>query len=313
MYWRALGYAVLGLTPAALIVRALGVPDAVPTGAFGAGLFLVGAVTVGSEYDRVLGSADAVAVERSDVVDAGAVVAGAIVTYALHVHAPTGPVLASALVGLAVGVGAEELGVPAYCGSFVGMASPALFPAVAYVAAAGTLAGLAYVAAGRAFDGFGGKLGTIAFFGCVVTASLTGANYAAANPIDWHSVRLVVPVAAAGAVTTAVLSRRLGLGAVIGSALVGVAAALAFPIAAPVVGGTLAAVAFCASFVGMSASERLDGEAAFALAGALCGVVFVAVAGAFPGAGGKLGTTAFVACLCYSGAASLFDVRTSFR
>ncbi|SNZ12187.1 hypothetical protein SAMN06269185_1540 [Natronoarchaeum philippinense] len=308
---RGLGYTALGLTPAVLLAGAVGVSDAVQSGPVGIGLVLVGAVAVGAEYDRALGPMDGVSVERSDAVDAGAVVAGALATYLLHVHAAPGPVLASALVGLGVGVAAEEIGVPAYCGSFAGMASPALFPSVAYVAAAGTVAGLAYVAADRAFDGFGGKLGTIAFLGCVSTASLTGATYAAASPLAWHDARLVVPVAAAGAVATALLSRRLGLGAVIGSALVGAVAAVALPAAVPAAGDTLAAVAFCASFVGMSASGRLDGEVPVALTGALCGVVFVLVAGAFPGAGGKLGTTAFVACLCYSGGEQLLDESLS--
>jgi hypothetical protein len=304
---RFAGYAVLLVTPAALLARALFAGDvsALVVGLEG-GLVLAGGVAVAAERERALDVPDAREFTRSDVLDALAVVAGAILTYLLSVRAGLGPVVSSALVGLLAGVLADEIAVPAYCGSFVGMASPALFPSVGYPAAAGLLSGLAFVAAEHAFDGVGGKLGTLALFGCTTTAALTGADYAAGSALPWTHAGLVVPVAVAGAVGTAVLSVRLELGAVVSSALVGLLAGLGLPAIPFEPSGTLAAAAFCASFVGMSSSERLDGEGRVALAGALCGLVFVAVAAAFVGAGGKLGTIAFVSCVTVAGVEELF-------
>lgn len=304
-----LGHVVLSLTPVALFVHALSAGE-VPTVVVGleAALIPAGGIAVAAERERTLGSAaDAASgLDRADGRDALAVVAAAVCTYALSVHAGLGPVVASALVGLTAGVAAPDVDVPAYCGSFVGMASPALFPSVGYLAVAGLFSGLAFVAAERVFDGFGGKLGTLALFGSATTAALTGADYAAGSAPTWTHAGLVVPVAVASAVGTVALSVRLELSAVVASALVGLLAGLALPALPAVPGETLAAAAFCASFVGMSSPARLDGELRVALAGATCGLVFVAVAAAFVGAGGKLGTVAFVACVTTSGAERLF-------
>lgn len=317
---RLAGYAILLVTPAALLARALFAGDVSAIGdvsarghvsailvGLGGSLVLAG-VAVAAERERALGVPEAPEFDRGDAFDALAVVAGAVVTYLLSVHAGLGPVVASALVGLLAGVFAREIAVPAYCGSFVGMASPALFSSVGYPAMAGLVSGLAFVAAEDAFEGVGGKLGTLALFGCLTTAALTGADYAAGSALPWTDAGLLVPVAVAGAVGTVILSVRFELGAVVGSAVVGLVAGLGFPAIAFESSGTLAAAAFCASFVGMSSSERLDGEVQVALAGAVSGLVFVAVATAFAGAGGKLGTIAFVACVTVVGVEEIFAI-----
>ncbi|WP_128476107.1 hypothetical protein [Halorussus pelagicus] len=303
---RLAGYAVLLVTPVILLASALsaGGVSATAVGLEG-GIVLAGGIAAARERERALVAPDAPELDRSDALDALAVPVAAVLTYWLSVNAGLGPVVASALVGLFAGVAVPNVGVSAYCGSFVGMASPALFPSVGYLAVAGLLSGLAFVAADRAFSGFGGKLGTLALFGCATTAALTGADYAAGSALPWTDAVLFVPVAVVAAVLTVVLSLRLELGAVVGSALVGLVAGLGFPTILAGAGETLAAVAFCASFVGMSSAERLDGEARVALAGAVCGLVFVGVAAAVPGAGGKLGTVAFVACVTTAGAERL--------
>jgi hypothetical protein len=86
----------------------------------------------------------------------------------------------------------------------------------------------------------------------------------------------------------------------VGSAAVGLVAGPALPTLAPA-GETLAAAAFCGSFVGMSSADRLESEARVAAARGVCVLVFVAVSGTFAGADGKLGTAAFVSCLAVAG------------
>jgi membrane associated rhomboid family serine protease len=58
-------------------------------------------------------------------------------------------------------------------------------------------------------------------------------------------------------------------------------------------GKMLAVVVFCASFVGMSAKARLSSELQIALAGIICGVLYIYTSPWLGGAGGKLGTLAF--------------------
>lgn len=257
-------------------------------------------VTATAEFQQ-LRRADALSLERGDAADFLAVVAGAALTYWLSVDAGFGPVVASAAVGLAAGVALPRVDSAAYCGSFVGMVSPAVFPDIGLVAAAGLASGALFVAARGAFDGFGGKLGTTALFGVLVVGVGTGADYAAGSSPPWGEAALIIPTGAVAAALTVALGVRYGWGAVVASAAVGLLGGLALPPLFPAVGDTLAAVAFCASFVGMVAPARIDGELRVGAAGALSGGVFVAVSPALAGAGGKLGTTAFVSCLALYG------------
>lgn len=294
------------VAPAVLLARAsLTAPVPIGLASLGA-VVLTGGAAVAFERRLFLGGIAHVRLGRDDALTLGAVVTGAVLAHLLGVHAGLGPVLGSALVGVLAGVVTSDYDTAAYCGSFVGMASTALFPGLEYLLLAGTLAGLAFVATRRTFAGYGGKLGTLAFLGCATTASLTPAAFStpSVNGPTAGAPETVL-VAALAAVVTVVLRRRFGFGAVVGSALVGVAAGLAFPLVGIAGSGTLAAVAYCASFVGMSATDRLTDLRQFALAGAVAGVVYLAVTSVFVGAGGKLGTIAFVSSLSIAGGARL--------
>ena len=239
-------------------------------------------------------------VTRTDLGNAAAVAVAAPVTYALSVRVGVGPVVASALVGLCAYLLTETYGAPAYCGSFVGMATPAADADIGSVVAAGVVAAVAFVAAKRAFNGFGGKLGTTAFVGCLSVAALGGlAPGTGSVPEPTVAAGLVVAAAVAAPVTFLV-SVRLDHGPVVGSAVVGLVAGTVCP---PLfaAGDAVAAVAFCASFVGMATPERIPGPGAMLLAGGTAGVAFVGAAPHFVGFGGKLGTVAFAACLVTAG------------
>lgn len=302
---RQLGFLSLLVTPILLLSRAA------LTARIGALLAGLGAVTVAGgsamafERRRFLGGVAHVHLGDDDALAFVSVVGGAVLAHLLGVHAGLGPVLGSALVGLLAGVALPRVDTAAYCGSFVGMASTALFPAHRALVLAAALAGVAFLATKRTFGGYGGKLGTLAFLGCATAAALTPATYGNAGGAALASAPAVVLVAAVAAVVTAVVSIRLGLGAVVGSALVGVAAGIGFPLAGVAHAGTLATVAFCASFVGMSAPDRLADLRQFALAGAVSGGVYLAAADVFVGAGGKLGTVAFASSLAVAGARRL--------
>ena len=301
------GYVALLVTAGALLVGSLVASAEMPTGTVGVqiGIVLTAAVAAVLEHKRVLGPFETTGFDRADMTNVLAVVAGAVVTYVLSVHAGFGPVVASALVGLLAGLVRPRIDVPAYCGSFVGMASPVVFPSLESVALAGLVAGLGFVATTETFGGVGGKLGTLAFFGCLTVAAFAGLEFDTAAAPQWELVSLIVPVGAAGAAATVVSSVRLEWGPVVGSAAVGVVAGVVFPLAMPELGATLATVAFCASFVGMSNPARLS-LSAVVLAGGLCGIIFLAVTPAFPGAGGKLGTIAFVSCIAVLGGLELY-------
>jgi len=303
---RLVGYVALLVTPATLLLGAVRARPDLSIGVLSVpfGVALTGTVVAETERQRLL-RIDAIGLDRTDAVDVLAVATAAVGTYWLSVHAELGPILAAPLVGLAVGLGLPQVDGAAYCGSFVGMVSPAVLPSIEGVAIAGMVSGLAFVATADVFGGFGGKYGTLALFGCLTSVALLGVDYAAGSALAWALVPAIIIVAVVAAVATVVLRTHAGASSVVASAAVGLAAGLAFPIALPALGATLAAVAFCASFVGMSSADRLETLGQVAGAGLVCGLVYVVVAPALAGAGGKLGTTAFISCLAVAGGLEL--------
>ncbi|CQH55350.1 uncharacterized protein HHUB_2222 [Halobacterium hubeiense] len=304
---RRTGFAALALAPAVLLAgAATAQPDTGTTTAARTAIVLAAGTAVVAERDVL----DAIPLaDTLHVRDAGVTVAatvlGSVATYALSVHADLGPVLASAGVGLVAGLVVPAIAVAVYCGSFVGMASPALFPTPVGVATAGLAAGVGLVAADGVFDGVGGKLGTLAFAGCLAAAVATPASFPSGTALPTSTLLVAVPVAAVAAVVAFHLHAERGHSTVVASALVGVLAVALRPALSHVTDAPLAAVAFCASFVGMSAPRRLHSNRVVALAGALAAVVFLLTSPVFGGAGGKLGTTAFVACTAVVGVVEL--------
>jgi len=241
---------------------------------------------------------DAARLTRGDAADGVAVAVAGPLTYYLSTTLGLGPVLASALVGLLAALIAGEQAAPAYCGSFVGMVSTAVLPTVAPVAAASLVAAAVFVASKRVFNGFGGKLGTTAFVGCAAVVLPSSYTYGAGSELSLVPATAALVAATVGAAAAFLLSVRFGHGAVVGSAAVGLTAGLLAPPAlGSGLGGTVAAAAFAGSFVGMVSETRLPSVPLVAVAGATSGVVFVGVAPAVGGSGGKLGTVAFTACL----------------
>ncbi|QWC19491.1 hypothetical protein [Halorubrum sp. 2020YC2] len=302
----ALAGAGAGMSVAAAVGLAFGVgggPDPL-TGAVALAVAAVGLGYTAATETRDALRTDGFRVTRTDLGNAAAVAVGAPLTFLLSVRVGVGPVVASALVGLCAYLLTETYGAPAYCGSFVGMATPAAGADLGAVVAAGLVAGGVFVLAKRAFNGFGGKLGTTAFVGCLSVAAFGGLAPGTGSVPEPTVAAGLVAAAALAALVTVFLSVRLGHGPVVGSAVVGLVAGVVCP---PLfaAGDAVAAVAFCASFAGMATPERIPGPGAMLLAGGTAGVVFVGATPYFVGFGGKLGTIAFAACLVTAGVLSL--------
>jgi len=105
-----------------------------------------------------------------------AVVVGAVVTFYLNNHVGLGAVVAAGIVGILGYVVAPKYEVPIYCGSFVGMSSASVYD-LEHLLIASVLAGIIFVITKRIFKGVGGKLGTVALIGGVLTAVITGREF----------------------------------------------------------------------------------------------------------------------------------------
>lgn len=104
-----------------------------------------------------------------------ACVIGAISTYFLSFNLNLGPVLGASIVGLTAYYACHyskttaDLPPPVYSGAFVGMVSPLILSNIFFVGIAGFIAGILFYLSHDIYTGLGGKLGTIAFSGVVIT------------------------------------------------------------------------------------------------------------------------------------------------
>ncbi len=238
-----------------------------------------------------------------------AVFLGAVITYALSIYAGLGSVLASGIVGVVAAVFFKKYAAPVFCGSFAGMSSALLLNQWELLIAA-VLAGIIYVMAKNVLNGFGGKFGTIAFTACLLAALITGNRIPAKSFAGWDIGLILVLISILAAVITYVLSVRLKLGPVLASALIGVMAGLWLPLIFPDYGATMAIMAFCASFAGMSSPKRLSNEFYIATTGLISGFAFI-FSYTLQGAGGKLGTLAFGSVMAVYGIIKIWQLITA--
>ncbi len=225
---------------------------------------------------------------------------GAIFTYIVSVYAGVGPVIASGLAGVLAAIFIRPYAVPIFCGSFLGMCNPE-FLQIQHLIGASVLVGVVFVLTKDVFNGYGGKLGTIALSAAVITGFLCRCDFLAGSAYSGFETLALILASVIGALATFVISIRLGKGPVFASGIVGVLAGVVLPLVWNDFGIELAVAVFGASFVGMSSKDRLLDERFIALAGIMFGFIYVYSAPYFGGAGGKLGTIAFASAMMMAG------------
>ncbi len=234
------------------------------------------------------------------------VVIGGVSTYFISAVLGTGPVIAAGLIGILGALFARAYSVPLYCGAFVGMVCNELFSFQMAIIAS-TIAGLIFVVSEGVLDGYGGRLGTIAFIGAVITVLTTGSTFVPDELVRRELWFFLIVYSAVAAGITTYLSVRKKHGPVMASGVVGLIGGITLPSIHDTHGATLAAVVICASFVGMSSEKKLKNAFHSALVGSVAGLVFVFSARVTTGAGGKLGTIAFGTVLGFYGLEKLFS------
>ncbi len=225
---------------------------------------------------------------------------GAMITYFISIYLGLGGVIASGLIGMLAALFIKPYAVPIFCGSFLGMTSGELMePWMFHMAA--VAAGMIFVATKDVCNGFGGKLGTIALSSALLISFVLGQSYLAAPIFNDLEMVLIIVFSILGALVTYIVNIRFEQGPVLASGLVGLFAGAILPVLFGAIGITLAIATFGASFVGMSATDKMKEESMIIFAGLLFGLIYIFSAPYFGGAGGKLGTIAFASVLSVSG------------
>jgi len=236
-----------------------------------------------------------------NLINVGSVLGGALIAYSLSVDVGLGAVTAAALVALVAALVVPDYAASMYCGSFVGMTSARVLISHWDVAIAGGVAAALYVLASCVYPGFGGKLGTIAFAGSVFTGLGLDREFLITEIPEQPVILLIIVCAVVATAITYWLNVVLGHGPVMASGIVGIAAGLILPALYPEIGGTLAVMAMCASFAGMSSSAHFPRWTMMLVVGLIAGLIFVNSMPLLGGAGGKLGTIAFASVLAVRG------------
>ncbi len=130
-------------------------------------------------YWKLFSEAESFAVKPTDWLLIPATILGAFVTHYINIDLGYGAVIGAGLVGT---IGSfipmiskknallEKAPMAIYCGAFVGMSASFVLEGYADVLIASLSAGIIFVLSTPFFNGFGGKLGTIAFGGVCITA-----------------------------------------------------------------------------------------------------------------------------------------------
>ena len=104
---------------------------------------------------------------------------GALLTYYISIDLKLGAVIAAGFTGTLASylpnifrksAWIKRVPVAAYCGAFVGMTAPAVSSGYTFIIFSAFLTGALFVSAKNVFNGFGGKLGTIAFGGVALSS-----------------------------------------------------------------------------------------------------------------------------------------------
>lgn len=264
-------------------------------------LMLFSMLSIGIVFNRVdRNHASYSILSNAALIDFISVFSGAILTFILAAYLDVNVVLASGLIGTLAALFLKPYAVAVFCGSFLGMSSPELFDFIPFILAS-AFASLIYITAKDVFNGFGGKLGTIALSGVFVSTIIHGEALLEGSFFNFEESLLIIGVSVFGAVVSNMLNIRYAQGAVFGSAFVGVLAGGILPYIIDESGLMLAVVMFGASFVGMSNQKVLKNELLVGVTGIVFGVLFVYTAHAFGGLGGKLGTLALSSVLSIYG------------
>ncbi len=246
------------------------------------------------ESVRVLFSGKTTPTDRSHFLKTMvAVMVGAIGAYIMNCFLSISAIMSASLVGLIAVAVTKKFAVEVYCGAFVGMVSPQVLHDFTHTIFAGLIAGLVFYLARDIFNGYGGKLGTIACSSWIIMTAISSVKLLDTQVEIRHSGLSIMLYSLGSALLTYMLSIRFKNGPVLASSVVSLAGAVILPAVHGVSSGLLTGVVMAASFAGMSSKEKMRNELEILLSGALLGIMFIYSANHFNGAGGRLGTLAF--------------------
>ncbi|WP_417886071.1 hypothetical protein [Zunongwangia sp.] len=142
-----------------------------------AGIVFISAIITYAYYHKSMDEEDHFLEDLQDIIY---VVIGGVFTYFISNYLNLGSVIGAGLTGTLASFAPafiknkpmKRFPVACYCGAFVGMTAPNVAEGYSFIIFATFITGVFFSAAKNVFNGYGGKLGTIAFGGVAITSLL---------------------------------------------------------------------------------------------------------------------------------------------
>lgn len=232
---------------------------------------------------------------------------GTFLTFSLVHFLDLNVIISASGVGLFGAIVLKKHQIPIYCGAFAGMVSVALF-SFFEVLVLSIICSIIYTLSKTIFNGFGGKLGTIAFLSSLIVHSIFQDEFITVQ-IDFN-IFILILVTTLSVLLTFYLQHILKISSVLASSLPSLIFAVIFIYFIPN-HFDYVIVFFSASFIGMSSKKRLPTLLSVILSGIILGLVYDVFLELFNGLGGKLGLMAMISVIITTAITKLFRKKKS--
>jgi hypothetical protein len=234
---------------------------------------------------------------------------GVILTYELSFIFSLSTVFSSALVGIIGFLLIRKHSMAIYCGSFAGMVSPQIFNHYEVIVLA-LVCAIIYLLVKTILDGFGGRLGTIAFVSTTITTLIF--NKGMLLPNGSYDILLIMMFAVLGSVISYFLHNHFSLSPVLSSALPSLLVATLVDFILPEY-FVYSSVFFIASFVGMSNKKVVPNLMYSLFIGLILSIIFSTFYNYFNGFGGKMGLMALISVVINYGIVNIIKNRRNIH
>jgi hypothetical protein len=221
------------------------------------------------------------------------VILGTIITYELSTIFSLSIVVSSSIVGLIGYLVSGKYSFAIYTGSFAGMSSYIIFSHLEIIVVA-IIASIVFQIAKNVFNGFGGRLGTIAFIATTTAGLIFNNNALAAQ--QSYDIWLIFLFSLTGVLVSWLLHNRFNKSPVLASAVPGLIIGIIF--------GQIfnefqiySYIFFTATFVGMASNFVIKNIYESLFIGVILSLIFLSFFHFFNGFGGKMGLMAFLSVL----------------
>lgn len=218
------------------------------------------------------------------------ILTGTVISFNINHSLGMGSVIGASFVGLVGSLFFKKYSASIYCGGFVGMACSILFANPFSLLTAALVSVIMLILSQSVLEGFGGKLGFIAFGGCYIASILFQTPFRIIPAISSELYPIIFIYIIGSGLATFTLQKEFKLDAVKASAIVGLSLALIHPDPSH----TVVVAAYCASFAGMTSPKKVSNYTEMLLLTILTGILFIAASALFDGSGGRLGSIAFL-------------------